>query len=186
VTRVRVLAIDGSPTGGGRTSTVLDAVLAAARAQGATGTIVSLAPDRAPDAEDAVLAAAEAAEAFVVGSPVYRASYAAPLKGFLDRLPRGMWGEATAPFTGRAVAIVATGATWHHFLALDELRSVLAGFFAAHVVPPGLYVPREGFGDDGALAPPAAEQAGLLGRALVELAHALAASDALRRLRPQA
>jgi FMN reductase len=168
----RVVAIDGSPSGGGRTATVLRAV---------AGTeALSL-------VEAGVEAAVEAvddADAVVLGSPIYRASFAHPLKQFLDQLPRGMWGEPTAPMRGKAVCIVATGASLHHFLALDDMRNVLAGFFAAHVIPPGLYVPREGFGDDGALVEPYAGQAALQAEALRELGRVLASSTALRRLTP--
>jgi hypothetical protein len=66
------------------------------------------------------------------------------------------------------------------------MRNVLAGFFAAHVIPPGLYVPREGFGDDGALLEPYAGQAALQAEALRELGRVLASTTALRRLTPQA
>jgi FMN reductase len=177
-----VAAIDGSPAGSGRTATVLRAVVAAAGAEATPDPVVSVAAAGTDAAVDAV----EAADAVVVGSPVYRASYAHPLKDLLDHLPRGMWGEDRAPLRGKAVCIVATGASLHHFLALDDLRSVLAGFFAAHVVPPGLYVPREGFGEDGSLLDPYAGQAKLQGAALRELAQALAASSALRRVEPQA
>jgi FMN reductase len=171
---VSVVAIDGSPAGSGRTATVLRAV--------ADAPVVLL----AETSTDEALAAVERADAVVIGSPIYRASFAHPLKVFLDALPRGMWGETQAPLQGKAVAIVATGASLHHFLALDDLRNVLAGFFAAHVVPPGLYVPREGFGDDGLLIEPYAGQARLQGEALRELQRALAASSALRSLTPQA
>jgi FMN reductase len=169
-----VVAIDGSPVGGGRTATVLRAV-AGTDALSVAG-----------DGIGAVVDAVEQADAVVLGSPIYRASFAHPLKHLLDELPRGMWGETRAPLRGKAVSIVATGATLHHFLALDDLRNVLAGFFAAHVVPPGLYVPRDGFGDDGTLLEPYAEQAGLQADALREFAQALGASTALRRLTPQA
>jgi FMN reductase len=91
-----------------------------------------------------------------------------------------------SPLSGKAVAIVYTGASLHPFLALDSLRSVLAGFFAAHVLPPGLYVPREGFDDDLALRAAYSEPARLQGAALVELTHALRRSSVLRSLRPQA
>lgn len=177
---LRILAVDGSPAGGGRTARVLEAV---AQAAGAAPTqLVSLADGGVQTA----LEAAEEAEAFIFGSPMYRATYAHPLKEFLDNLPRGLWGEDSAPITGRGVAIVGTGASWHHFLGLQDLRSVLAVFFAAHVLPPGLYVPREGFTDDGDLAEPFAEQAQLQGRALVELARAIQAGSALGALTPQA
>jgi FMN reductase len=182
---VRVLAVDGSPSGGGRTEAAIKAVLAGAESAGARTVLQGLAGSD-DSALDSMIAAMAEADAFVFGSPIYRASFAGPLKLLLDRLPRGMWGEQQAPLQGKAVAIVATGASLHHFLALNDLRNVLAGFFAAHVLPPGLYVPREGFQEDGTLAAPYREQAALQGRALVELAQALAASSALRELRPQA
>jgi FMN reductase len=169
----RVVAIDGSPSGAGRTATVLRAV---------AGTEALSLPETGVEA---AVEAVDQADAVVLGSPIYRASFAHPLKEFLDHVPRGMWGEPTAPLRGKAVCIVATGASLHHFLALDDLRNVLAGFFAAHVVPPGLYVPREGFGDD-ALLEPYAAQAALQAQALRELGQALASSMALRRLTPQA
>jgi len=169
-----VLGIDASPSGGGRTAATVRAV---------AGTD----PVNLVDAGvDAVVEAMTQADALVFGSPIYRASFAEPLKQLLDSLPRGMWGEDRAPIQGKAVAIVATGATLHHFLALNDLRNVLAGFFAAHVVPPGLYVPRDGFGEEGCLASPYAEAAVAQGQALRELAVALSSSPVLRRLAPQA
>lgn len=41
-------------------------------------------------------------------------------------------------------AIVATGASLHRFLALDDLHNALAGFFAAHVVSPRPVRPARG------------------------------------------
>jgi NAD(P)H-dependent FMN reductase len=76
------------------------------------------------------IAAVESADAVAIGSPIYRASFAHPLKVFFDQFPRGMWGETRAPLRGRAVARVATGATLHHFLGLNDLRNVLAELFA--------------------------------------------------------
>lgn len=177
---VRILALDGSPTGGGRTETVLRTVLAALPAA-ADAELVSLA-----DGPGEALAAVEAADGFLLGTPMYRASYSTPTKGLLDALPRGMWGESSAPITGRAVAIVGTGATWHHFLGLDALRSVLAGFFAAHVLAPGLYVPHEGFDEDHRLRDSFAELAAAQARALVALIRAVGEAPELRAVRPQA
>lgn len=171
---LRVLGIDASPSGGGRTTE-------AVRAVAGTDPIVLVSAG-----VDTAIDAVASADAVVFGSPIYRASFAEPLKRLLDSLPRGMWGEDRAPIQGKAVAIVATGATLHHFLGLNDLRNVLAGFFAAHVVPPGLYVPRDGFGEDGCLASPYAEAAVAQGQALRELAVALSSSPVLRRLAPQA
>lgn len=182
---LRLLAIDGSPTGGGRTLTVLRAVLAAAQQAGAQTSERSLASTTA-ETLDEVIAAANQSDGLVIGSPIYRASFAGPLKLLLDRTPRGMWGEAEAPLQGKPVVIVATGASLHHFLALNDFRNVLANFFAAHVLPPGLYVPREAFATDSTLAEPYATQAALQGSALVELATLLRSSTTLRSLTPQA
>jgi FMN reductase len=183
---MRLLAIDGSPTGGGRTEVALRAVLDGCRHQGADAEVVTLAGYHVQGVGE-VVQRLEACDGFVFGSPVYRATYAWPLKLLLDHLPRGMWGEPTAPLRGKPVAIVMTGASLHHFLALNDLRGVLAAFFAAHVLPPGLYVPREGFDEPGtALQPPYAAQADLTGRALVELATYLPQSTAPRQLEPQA
>jgi FMN reductase len=181
---MRLLAIDGSPTGGGRTQLVLRAILDASRADQTE--LITLA-ERDVQAIGQVVDQLEQADGFVFGSPIYRATYAWPLKLLLDHLPRGMWGEPTAPLRGKPVAIAMTGASLHHFLALNDLRGVLSVFFAAHVLPPGLYVPREGFDEPGtSLQDPYAKQADLTGRALAESAELLARSSALRLLEPQA
>jgi FMN reductase len=158
---------------------VLRLALDGAASRGAETKLVSLADEASPDALDG-------GDAFLFGSPVYRASYTGRLKTFLDATQRGMWGEEKAPLQARACGIVFTGADQHHFLALDGLRNVLAGFFAAHVVSPGLYVPRSAFGEDGAIADSdIIERAHLLGRSVVDLATAIAGSAALAAARPQ-
>lgn len=178
----RVLALDCSPTGNGRTRRALEAVLGAAAEQGASCSLITVAEDGVEAAQRAVLAA----DAFVLGSPMWRASYAAPFKALLDVIPRGMWGEKDAPLTGRAVALVGTGASLHHFLGLADMRNVLVDFFAAHVLSPGVYVPSEGFGEDGLLVNPFLERARGQGRALVALAAAIDQAPALSGVVPQA
>lgn len=180
---MRIVAVDGSPTGAGKTRSVIEHVV---NAVGTTHdvTIVELGAEGGW-AIDEALETINGGEAFVFGTPIYRASLAAPLKALLDRLPRGMWGETEEPLRGRAVAIVATGASFHHFLALNDLRNILSAFFAAHVVPPGLYVPRDGF-DAEKLTEDYADLAAKQGTALLELATLLAESNTLRLLNPQA
>jgi FMN reductase len=179
---VHVVAIDGSPQGGGRTATALREVLRGAESAGATSTLVALADVAAGDAIDTI----DRADAVVFGSPVYRASFVFELKQLLDQLPRGMWGETRAPIHGKAVAIVTTSASLHHFLALNDLRNVLAGFFAAHIVPPGLHVSRENYNGDGGLDTQTTELAARQGAALVELARVLPECPALRSVVAQA
>jgi FMN reductase len=175
------LAIDGSPTGGGRTERGLQALLASPAREGHDIRLLSI----VRDGLETCLHEAEQGDAFAFGSPIYRASYAAPMKQFLDRLPRGRWGEETAPVTGRAVAILATGASDHHFLGLDDFRKVLAGFFAAYVVPPGLYLPRASFAEDDRLTHEAATLAALQGDAWVALAEAIGRDERLPAVVPQ-
>jgi FMN reductase len=89
----------------------------------------------------------------VFAASIYRAGGVFPLKTFLDGVPRGVWGEAAAPLQGKAGAVVLTAASWHHLLAVDGLRGVLAGFFATQVLSPGLYLPNDVFVDGGSPGP---------------------------------
>jgi FMN reductase len=176
-----ILAVDGSPTGGGKTRTAIEAVAQAGEPFGARIEAVALAE---PDGPERALQALETADAVIFGAPVYRAAAAAPLKQLLDLIPRDNL-ERRSPLAAKPVAIVQTGATLHHFLALDGLRNVLAGFFAAHVIAPGLYIPRDGFGEVGLLEP-YARHARTQGEALIELMRAVNAGVALAAVRPQA
>jgi FMN reductase len=137
-----------------------------------------------PVAAAAVLERAPQCEPFVFASPTYRATYTAELKHLLDRMPRGMPGEDAAPLRARATAIALTGATLHHFLAVDSLRNVLAGFFGAFVLPGGLYLPHDGFDAYGELRPEWRGRAAAQGRALVALAEAIRESPDLAALGP--
>jgi FMN reductase len=77
-------------------------------------------------------------------APVYRASYPGILKNLLDLLP-------VSALRGKAIGIVAMGASDHHFLAVDwQLRLVL-GWFGAIVAPTSVYLTSRDF-EDGALA----------------------------------
>jgi FMN reductase len=179
-----VLGIDCSPTGPGRTGNALETVLEGAATAGAETALIHLGGESSTSVARA-LERMLAADAFVFGSPIYRATFAAPFKELVDAVPRGMWGETEAPLTAHAVAVVATGASAHHFLGLRGMRDLLVEFFAAHVLSPGLYVEQGDFAEDRALLPPVAERARLQGTALVELTAAIAASPALRAVEPQ-
>ena len=85
------------------------------------------------DPDDAVLREALAmvreADAIVVGTPVYKASFSGALKVFLDLLPQdGLAGKLVLP--------VATGGSQSHMQALDyALRPVLASLGPRHILP---------------------------------------------------
>ena len=176
-----VVAVSGSPKAGGRTRVAVDAVLHGATEQGADVRVLELADTATADA----VAALGDADAVVFGSPTYRADITGQLKSFLDATPRGMAYETGDPLRGTVCATVLTGASDHHFLAVEKVRGILGGFFGAQLLSPGLYFPSAAFTDDGtALQDEQRRLAEQHGRALVELAAAVGSSTYLRALRP--
>ncbi len=180
---MRFIALLGSPNAPGHTRSVADAIAVGVHA--AEGQVEFLALADAP-APELIIGACDRAEGVIMGCPVYRGGMAYPLKTLLDHMPRGMWGETTAPLLGKAVGIYMTGASHHHYLAVDELRRVLCGFFASQVLAPGLYFSPPDFSDDGSLSDQAASLASLYGEALVPFASAVRGSKVIQALRPQA
>ena len=85
----------------------------------------------------------------VFGSPTYRADISAQLKGLLDATPRGMAYESGDPLRGTVCATVLTGASDHHFLAVEKVRGILGGFFGTQLLSPGLYLPSAAFAEGG-------------------------------------
>jgi FMN reductase len=78
------------------------------------------------------LAQVAAADAVVIATPIYQASFAGGLKCFLDLLPQ-------AGLDGKLVLPLATGGSQSHLLALDyALRPVLSAL-AARFILPGIY-----------------------------------------------
>ncbi len=177
-----IVAVIGSPHAGGRTRVAVDAVLQGAAQEGAQTRVVELADTAVPDA----VAALGEADAAVFGSPTYRADISAQLKGLLDATPRGMAYESGDPLRGTVCATVLTGASDHHFLAVEKVRGILGGFFGTQLLSPGLYLPSAAFVEGGgALRDEPQQLAELHGRALVELATAVGSSRWLRVMRAQ-
>jgi FMN reductase len=176
-----VVAVVGSPKAGGRTRVAVDAVLHGAAQGGADTRVRELADTDHAD----VLAAMEEADAVVFGSPTYRADISAQLKALLDATPRGASYENGDPLRGTTCATVLTGASDHHFLAVEKIRGILGGFFATQLLSPGLYLPSAAFTEDAAdLRDEPRRLAELHGRALVELVTAVRSSTWLKDLRP--
>jgi FMN reductase len=75
------------------------------------------------------LAQVDEADAIVIATPVYKASYSGVLKAFLDLLPQdGLAGKLVLP--------LATGGSQSHMLMLDyALRPVLASLSARSILP---------------------------------------------------
>jgi FMN reductase len=192
-----LLGLVGSFGASSRTRSVVEAVLAAAAAEGGMTTQVVVLGDHAMAFADgtraeeqtggtrAVLEAVEAADGFVLGTPVYRGTQSAMLKNLMDLTPRGVYDGAARPFQAKPVVVAATAAVPHHFLGLDGPSEILRGFFAAWVVPPGVFASHDDFGPDGGLASaPVRQQAERAGRALAAMHRALAGEPALRAVEP--
>lgn len=176
---MRVIGVACGPEPGGRTGTAVAEVLRGVRR--AETELLELSETGAQHLDHALTEA----DAVVFGSPVYRAGYHSLLKDLLERTERGKWGETRAPLQGKVAATVLTGASPHHFLAVNDLRNVLAGFFAVQVLSPGLYLHHGDFVDRTTLQPAGIQLAAAHGAALGELTAAVRASTALRGLTPQ-
>ncbi len=90
-----------------------------------------------------------AADALIIGTPMYRGSYTGVLKNVFDVLPNDA-------MEGKPVGLIATGGTDHHFLAVEHELKPIIGFFLAHVIPGAVYANNEHFSeadlvDDGIL-----------------------------------
>ena len=177
--RLRVVGVVGSPTSGGRTDAAVAALLA-----GCTGADVEQV-SLADTPVEHVLAAMADADAVVLGSPTYRGSFSSLLRSLLEQTQRGRYGETAAPLRGKAAAVVMTAGSAAHYLALGDLRTVLAGFFGVQVLSPGLVLGPDCYADDGTLRPDSATLAAAHGRALADLAVAVRASAAISALEPQ-
>jgi FMN reductase len=80
----------------------------------------------------AVLDAIEAADALVVGSPVYKASYTGLFKHLIDLL-------TPEKLAGKPVIVTATGGSDHHALVIEHQLRPLFGFFGAATIATGIY-----------------------------------------------
>ncbi len=176
---MRVLAISGSVALSRRTRTVLDAALAAAAASSADVTLdlldlhdvaLDVCDGRADadygEATRAAVARVVAADAYIIGTPIYRAAYTGALKNLFDLTPREQ-------LAGKVAGLIATGASDHHYLAVEhELRPLLS-FFRCHTVPGVVYAAHRHFTQDGALGEALAAAVRMLGEDTVALCRAI-------------
>ncbi len=78
------------------------------------------------------------ADALIVGTPMYRATYTGILKNVFDLIPNDA-------IHGKPVGIVATGGSDHHFLAIEHELKPLIGFFQGLALPGGVYAKNEDY-----------------------------------------
>ncbi|HAR53323.1 MULTISPECIES: NAD(P)H-dependent oxidoreductase [Roseovarius] len=133
----RIVALAGSPSPVSTTGRVLERILSDLNMSFETELIqlVDIPADDlfAPEIPsggrmDKALAAIEAADAIIVGTPIYKASLSGMLKSFIDRMPQ--YGLA-----GKVVLPVGTGGSLAHALALDyALRPILQSMGARQII----------------------------------------------------
>jgi FMN reductase len=90
----------------------------------------------------AALDAVTEADALIVVTPVFSASYSGLFKSFFDVLEK----DALA---GKPVLIAATGGSARHSLVLEHALRPLFAYLRAVVVPTGVYAASEDWGADG-------------------------------------
>jgi MsuE subfamily FMN reductase len=170
---LKLLAINGSLTPPpSRTRVILDVALAGARRADPTVETqvlelrdldLEFCDGRRPDQYNAdtrkALALVEDADAYLVASPVYRASYTGALKNFFDLVPNDPQGAD--PLRGKVVGLLASGGSDHHYLMLEHQLRPLFGFFGAHTLARAVYANSKDFN--------AAKQAE--GKIVAELEH---------------
>lgn len=132
-----IITITGSPSLPSRSAALAHHVANQLRARGFELSSINVRELPAEEllggrADHAALAAAiqrlAAADAAVITTPIYKASYTGVLKAFLDVLPQ-------FALAGKVVLPLATGGTLAHVLALDyALRPVLVALGAQHIV----------------------------------------------------
>lgn len=91
---------------------------------------------------EAALGKVARADALIVVSPVFSASYSGLFKSFFDVIDKDA-------LTGKPVLIGATGGTGRHSLVLDHAMRPLFGYLRAVVVPTGVYAASEDWGAEG-------------------------------------
>ncbi len=175
-----ILGISGSLTKGGSTRAVIDAALQGAKARypQSTTDVIDLRNvtlsfcDGRPlneytDDTPQVVAKIQAADAYIIGTPIYRGSYTGSLKNLLDHVP-------VEAMMGKVAGLIATAATDHHYLSIDqELRPVLL-WFNLHLVPGSVYVRSNQLQGDTISDEQVSEHLRLLGEAVAEMHQRLA------------
>ena len=86
------------------------------------------------------------ANALIVVSPVFKASYSGLFKSFWDLVEDGS-------LAGKPVLIAATGGTARHSLMLETAMRPLFSYLKATVAPSGVFAATDDFGIDANLAP---------------------------------
>ena len=168
-----IVGISGSPGVNSRSRIVVsELVRRLAQRTGLDGQFIDL-NDFAADAllgrrrdthVDETIAAVSRARIVVVGTPVYRASYAGQLKVFFDLFPQ-------SALRGVSVGLVATGAGNAHALVIDHALRPLVASLAGVSASSGIYITDGQFPDKSNIPVEVTEKIDELANELVILAQ---------------
>jgi NAD(P)H-dependent FMN reductase len=75
----------------------------------------------------------QAADAYIIGTPIYRGAYTGALKNLLDHVP-------VEALMGKVAGLLATGGSDHHYLSIDYVLRPVLMWFNMHLVPGSVYV----------------------------------------------
>lgn len=138
----KILTIAGSPSQKSRSSSVLEISRVILERKGMNVSCLSV-KDVPP--EDLVFANFESealkqaqdmieqAQAIIIGTPVYKASYTGVLKALLDLMPQ-------YAFSGKTILPIATGGTITHLLSIDYAMKPLFGVLGATHILRGVFI----------------------------------------------
>lgn len=181
---MKLVAVVGSAAGSGKTRAAVEAVVRSALDFEPTlqTDIIDLSVDQLPlidgrsQIENSELAEtilrARSGSVFLLATPIYRGTYTGALKNFLDQLPL----EA---LEGRVVGVVGTGATLHHYLAIDHQVRGLLAWFNAYVLPGSVYLDSTAFSGATLTGPEQIHQLQQLGESLISVSRRLEGVPAL-------
>jgi NAD(P)H-dependent FMN reductase len=111
-----------------------------------------------------VLIKIKTADAYILGSPMYRGSMTGALKNLIDLFPNDF-------VKGKVAGLIATGASDHHSLGLDLGLRTAMGFFQIYTLPGVLYHSQFTVENGKIVEDKVREQAEKFGSDLVELAR---------------
>ncbi|MCO5231106.1 MAG: NAD(P)H-dependent oxidoreductase [Chitinophagales bacterium] len=187
----KLLGIVGSVSSPSKTQTAIEiAIQAAQNEYGIETEIVSLADYKIDTAdsrklvESILLQKIIESDAFIIGTPAYRGSYSGVLKNLFDLIPRGKWQSDKAPLENRPIGFIATGATDHHYLLINQELGPIASFFGAYLVG-GVYVNSSQYEGNQINDSKIITRLETLGKSVVELSSFLDKSKFLNQLGPQ-
>jgi MsuE subfamily FMN reductase len=114
----------------------------------------------------AVIRSIVESDAYIVATPIYRGSYTGILKNIFDIIPNDA-------LRGKPVALIGTGGSDHHYLAIEQELKPLMGFFEAIIVPGYTYAKNDDFSVSGIQAQSVLDSLRKMAEAVVSLAKTL-------------